>query len=389
MNDDTVIVGYDGDGNRVSKTARGVTTTYLIDMSGPTGYAQAVEERSGGTVARSYVYGPQLISMKQSGVWAFYTADGQMNVRALTDGSGAVTDTWDYDAFGTMIGGTGRTSNNLTFASEYNDPDLGLVYLRARWMNPAAGRFWTRDGFEGIDDSPLTLAPYLYGSQQPTGNIDQSGNLSSTLEIGQMVHDNIQADFEAWCTKTGRFPCVGDLSMKRLFGLPPNTNTKTNSITGLNPLKNINRLRPDLIDFSSRELYEIKPIGYKDGGIGAAQLLLYVTLANMFDPLGPKSGGKAWSVGTSYSYCRTLLGPSSGGTNTNPMPIFLGFAAGVFPTFAGMIFYDVLDPNGGQNATASFRTAVEEAESEAAAAETSEVVEETGDAVAFAAEGVP
>ncbi len=35
-----VSIVYDGDGNRVSKTAAGVTTTYLVDTLNPTGYAQ-------------------------------------------------------------------------------------------------------------------------------------------------------------------------------------------------------------------------------------------------------------------------------------------------------------------------------------------------------------
>jgi hypothetical protein len=32
----------DGDGNRVSETAGGVTTKYLIDSMNPTGYAQVL-----------------------------------------------------------------------------------------------------------------------------------------------------------------------------------------------------------------------------------------------------------------------------------------------------------------------------------------------------------
>jgi YD repeat-containing protein len=40
----TVSLVYDGDGNRVAKTASGVTTRYLVDDLNPTGYAQVVEE---------------------------------------------------------------------------------------------------------------------------------------------------------------------------------------------------------------------------------------------------------------------------------------------------------------------------------------------------------
>ena len=43
-----VTVVYDGDGNRVSETAGGLTTNYLVDTQNPTGYAQVVDEYKAG-----------------------------------------------------------------------------------------------------------------------------------------------------------------------------------------------------------------------------------------------------------------------------------------------------------------------------------------------------
>jgi hypothetical protein len=45
---------YDGDGNRVSKTVAGVTTTYLVDTQNPTGYAQVVRENFSGATGSNY-----------------------------------------------------------------------------------------------------------------------------------------------------------------------------------------------------------------------------------------------------------------------------------------------------------------------------------------------
>jgi hypothetical protein len=61
---------YDGNGNRVSKTVAGVTTTFLVSEINPTGYAQVVGESfSGGTGAQeeshAYVYGLDRISQKR------------------------------------------------------------------------------------------------------------------------------------------------------------------------------------------------------------------------------------------------------------------------------------------------------------------------------------
>jgi uncharacterized protein RhaS with RHS repeats len=56
----------------------------------------------------------------------------------------AVTDTYDYDAFGNKINSTGTTPNNFLYRGEMYDSDLGLYYLRARYYNPLTGRFMGR-----------------------------------------------------------------------------------------------------------------------------------------------------------------------------------------------------------------------------------------------------
>jgi YD repeat-containing protein len=57
-----VTVLYNGDGQRVAETVNGITTTYLVDDLNPTGYAQVVEERTNGTVSRTYTYGHDLLA---------------------------------------------------------------------------------------------------------------------------------------------------------------------------------------------------------------------------------------------------------------------------------------------------------------------------------------
>jgi RHS repeat-associated protein len=177
---------YDGDGNRVAKTVGGVTTRYLVDTNNPTGYAQVVEELEGGAVTRQYTYGHDLVSQRRlsAGQWltSFYGYDGHGSVRQLTDAGGAVTDTYDYDAFGNLIGRTGSTPNEYLYAGERFDHETGLYYLRARHMNPSTGRFWTMDWYEGRALEPLSLHKYLYAHADPVNNIDPTGNFS----IGEM-----------------------------------------------------------------------------------------------------------------------------------------------------------------------------------------------------------
>jgi len=175
-----VTVVYDGDGNRVSKTAGGVTTKYLVSDVNPTGYVQVMDELVSGAVQRRYSYGLDLLSETQKigGVFqtSFYSYDGHGSVRQLTNTAGNVTDTYTYDAFGNLIEQTGTAPNLYLYAGEQFDPDLGLYYNRARYLDVRSGRFWGMDEFEGDPESPLSLHKYVYAHNDPVGYLDSSGN---------------------------------------------------------------------------------------------------------------------------------------------------------------------------------------------------------------------
>jgi RHS repeat-associated protein len=189
-----ISIVYDGDGNRVSKTVAGVTTLYLVDDQNPTGYAQVVAEEAASTSPlATYSYGlEQVVRYRQfrnSGgllvsETVYYVHDGHGSVRALTDQSGAVTDTYDYDAFGNLIHSSGTTPNNYLFAGEQFDPDLNLYYNRARYLNTGTGRFGSMDTDEGDDASPLSLHKYIYTNADPVDGTDPSGFQDSLAELG-------------------------------------------------------------------------------------------------------------------------------------------------------------------------------------------------------------
>jgi RHS repeat-associated protein len=186
---------YDGDGNRVAKSAAGATTRYLIDTNNPTGYAQVADELVSGIVQRTYTYGDSLISQRQliNSQWqvSFYGYDGHGSVRLLTDAAGAITDTYTYDAFGNLIAQTGNTPNEYLYAGEQYDANSGFYYLRARYMNPSSGRFWTMDSYEGNDSDPLSLHKYLYGNGNPVNVLDPTGQFGDYtiggLSVGFLI----------------------------------------------------------------------------------------------------------------------------------------------------------------------------------------------------------
>jgi RHS repeat-associated protein len=193
----SVKVVYDGDGNRAEKMAGGVTTVYVTASVNPTGYAQVVEENFSGSTTESiryFVYGLDRISQRRqfSGgtQTSYYVYDGHGSTRALTDPAGNVTDTYDYDAFGNEIHTATTlatpTPNEFLFAGEQYDSDLHLYYNRARYLNVTTGRFWIMDTYEGNDEIPLSLHKYLYVEADPIDNLDRNGNEVDALVAGAM-----------------------------------------------------------------------------------------------------------------------------------------------------------------------------------------------------------
>ncbi|MFA6545411.1 MAG: RHS repeat-associated core domain-containing protein [Limisphaerales bacterium] len=218
----TISILYDGDGNRVRKSVTDgtntVTTWYLVDDRNPTGYAQVLEEHVSlnsqpPTLNRVYTYGHDLLAQDRwSGTgWqaSYYGYDGHGSVRFLTDATGQLTDSYEYDAFGKLIARTPnselQTPNLYLYAGEQWDADLGLYYNRARYLNPDTGRFWNMDTFEGNTDDPLSLHKYLYTANNPVNMVDPSGHdgelgstLAATAISGAMMNMVIGAPFRVY-----------------------------------------------------------------------------------------------------------------------------------------------------------------------------------------------
>ena len=201
-NGKTITMVYDAFGNRVAKavtTASGTTTTqYLVeDDMNPTGLPQVLEEKVGGVVQRVYTYGLQRISenlfFENQNQWipSFYVYDGSGSVRQLTDSTGTPTDEYEYDAFGNSFTKQGTTPNNYLYRGEQFDSDLGLYYLRARYYNPATGRFLSRDPEGGNALDPKTLHKYLYAGGDPVNGIDPTGRFLT--EYAAMVRRSERA----------------------------------------------------------------------------------------------------------------------------------------------------------------------------------------------------
>ena len=67
----------------------------------------------------------------------------------LTDATGAITKSYTYDAFGVEQNIDDADDNAFRYCGEYYDSESGTIYLRARYYDPAIGRFISRDSVTG------------------------------------------------------------------------------------------------------------------------------------------------------------------------------------------------------------------------------------------------
>jgi RHS repeat-associated protein len=156
---------YDYQGRRVSKTVGGATTTYLYDglnLLRTTGASQA-----------DYLFGPGIdepLAMVRNGTVSYFDVDGIGSVALLTNPGGTVQKGYLYDAWGTVLGGTGTLANDFGYTAR-EPGEASLMYYRARYYQPGIGRFVSEDpiGFGG------GMSLYGYVSGNPLGARDPSG----------------------------------------------------------------------------------------------------------------------------------------------------------------------------------------------------------------------
>ncbi|HET9493652.1 MAG TPA: RHS repeat-associated core domain-containing protein, partial [Chloroflexia bacterium] len=123
--------------------------------------------------------GAELISQRGTAGASYFLYDGQGSVRTLTNGAGAVTDSYTYGAFGTLLQQVGATPNAYRYTAQQFDSLTGLYSMRARYYSPADGRFLTRDTAPVNLGNPVELNRYGYARNNPINYSDPSGLFST------------------------------------------------------------------------------------------------------------------------------------------------------------------------------------------------------------------
>ena len=162
---------YNGDGARLTQVANGTPTTYTVDLAAPLVTVLAQQDAESET---QYLYGlgdSPLASY--TGTWTHLSGrDGLNSVRQETDASGNVITARGFDPYGVPLDGNGGSPFGYT--GEQTD-STGLVFLRARYMQPTLGIFLSRDQWDGDQRLPFTLHVYVYALADPVNRLDPSG----------------------------------------------------------------------------------------------------------------------------------------------------------------------------------------------------------------------
>ena len=137
----------------------------------------------------SYVYGLDMLSATDNNdVTTYFLQDGLGSTTGLTDDDGSLTDTYAYDVFGAMKSQTGTSANAWRFTGELNDSSVARspYYLRARYYDPALGRFLSQDPWPSNPMNPQTLNRYLYALNDPARFTDPNGYLPGLPSPGDI-----------------------------------------------------------------------------------------------------------------------------------------------------------------------------------------------------------
>ena len=167
----TTSFGYDGLGRRVRKTTNGITTRFLYDGDNIVAQLDAAGQP---VLEFSYYPGvdhPHAVRQTSTGRLLYYVTAQPGHVVALVDRNNQIANSYEYTPFGVVLSASEQVAQPFRFGARELDSETGLYYNRARYYDPALGRF--------ISEDPIGLAggvnQYAYAGNDPVNNTDPTG----------------------------------------------------------------------------------------------------------------------------------------------------------------------------------------------------------------------
>ena len=160
---------YGADRFRHRSVVNGTTTDFALDGQ------FFVQEMRGGVQYATYLTGPTGPLYRRDATGAalrWYIYDGLGSVLGEVDASGNLDATRTYDVYGLARSVTGTPTSKHGWVGQLghtSEDETGLVYMRARYMDPVVGRFVSEDPAK--DGANW----YCYADDTPTCGSDPSG----------------------------------------------------------------------------------------------------------------------------------------------------------------------------------------------------------------------
>ena len=212
---------YGPSGERVKGTVNGVATVYVGEHY----------EVQGTTVRKYYYAGTQRVAMRENGTLYFLLTDHLGSTAITANGaSGAKVAEVRYKAWGEDRYTSGTTPTTYRYTGQRWEAGLGLYFYRARWYDPALGRF-TQPDLVVKTENPQSLNRFSYVLNNPLKYSDPSGNQATVQDTAnyirwrwgiEIIGDNWQVWELDWII---RGLCIlseevgGDATLRDLLGI--------------------------------------------------------------------------------------------------------------------------------------------------------------------------
>ncbi|MGH8223512.1 MAG: RHS repeat domain-containing protein [Woeseiaceae bacterium] len=210
VNGQTTSFDYNVGGRLVRKTTGSVVRHLLWEGDNP--LAELDSAGTGKITEYSYYPGLDNPHAMIVGTTKYFAhRDGRGNVIALTDEAKALKRSYDYDAWGNLVGGADNGGFNGIDRARFKGalwlgPEVDVSYMRARWYEPRTGRFLSEDPI-GLLGGPNS---YVYAADDPINRSDPLGLVScppGTDELARFFVEDENGDpiLVLVCEKSGGY----------------------------------------------------------------------------------------------------------------------------------------------------------------------------------------
>ena len=122
-------------------------------------------------------------SHARAGTVTYIYADQQETILAEADSNGNIIASFDNRPYGSSYVGGGMSSgeDGPGYAGHVNDTDTQLVYMQARYYDPAVGRFVSVDPLGPSSGQIFNFSRFAYANNNPVVNTDPDGRCTGSV----------------------------------------------------------------------------------------------------------------------------------------------------------------------------------------------------------------